>query len=711
MPRSASRRIEIAAVVALALAAFAIRTIPAWSRVFNHGTTVFSLTDAWYHVRVAENAVANFPHVLEYDSFLLHPNGDYVPVAPLFPLMIATASWMLGAGHPSAQIIEHVAALTAPFLAALAVVVVWATARAYYERGALLAGAIIAFVPSEFFARSLLGDPDQHVAEVLFSTAALGLTIAALREVEAERPWMRLAIAGGVSLAAYLLVWRSSILLLTVFAAGLAFVIVFRDRNVPGDITLIPVIGLASAAVVIAPLTLVWSSARNAMFALLPCLGAFCLMHLLRRTFARSVLRSLLFVGVVGTAAILSLRFISPFYFEERFRDIHRLMPRREGMLVTEAVPLLLSPRGILAYIDNFGAAGVLALGGLAILLIEAWRAREAATIVFSLWSIVMFALAFAQIRFNYYLVVVIALLCGFLWARLDESGLSRARRRLAAIIVTSIIVLPAVTRSVVRARVPDGPSPAWQSALTWMRHSTPEPFANADAYDSPTRLPPSSYGVLAWWDFSYWIIRIGHRVPVTNATQSGAAKAAEVLLATDESAAISGMRSLGARYAIVDDSLPYFTNMTKRSQRTGSFLPAICAWANAQCDRFVATYTIGDSGTPMTVFPPDYFRALGVRLFLYGQQEARVQKATVLTVAPPRRSGEAPRIVNMQDFASYELASDFARGSASRRVVSLDPLQTCVPLPPLVHLSGVWSSHENSPSVARSAVQVFELR
>ncbi len=55
-------RREVLAVALIAAAAFGDPLYPAWNGVFGGPTDVnFLETDAWYHVRLVENQVRNFP--------------------------------------------------------------------------------------------------------------------------------------------------------------------------------------------------------------------------------------------------------------------------------------------------------------------------------------------------------------------------------------------------------------------------------------------------------------------------------------------------------------------------------------------------------------------------------------------------------------------------------------------------------------------------
>jgi len=111
-------------------------------------------------------------------------------------------------------------------------------------------------------------------------------------------------------------------------------------------------------------------------------------------------------------------------------------------------------------------------------------------------------------------------------------------------------------------------PSDAWCSSLTWMKENTPDPFGDSSFYYKPysTQYEPyssqkaytdSAYGVMAWWDYGYWISRIAHRIPNANPSQEVEAttKVAQFFTAQDENTANAIMNEMGSRYVIVDNA------------------------------------------------------------------------------------------------------------------------------------------------------------
>ncbi|MEZ5312424.1 MAG: hypothetical protein R2862_01620 [Thermoanaerobaculia bacterium] len=161
---------------------------------------------------------------------------------------------------------------------------------------------------------------------------------------------------------------------------------------------------------------------------------------------------------------------------------------------------------------------------------------------------------------------------------------------------------------SLARAREPVLMSGEWREALLWLRASTPEPFADAAAYWR--RPAASSYAVAAWWDYGYWILALGHRVPVADPTQRGAVAMANLLLAGNDDEAGALLDVAGARYLVLDAQLPLL--IPPGSARPSGKFRSLARWAGASERRYVERVLRKDANgqlQPATLFHADYYR------------------------------------------------------------------------------------------------------
>ncbi|MGE3188847.1 MAG: hypothetical protein AB7N90_04125, partial [Vicinamibacterales bacterium] len=108
-----TRRRDVVLLLLIAGLALGIRIYLPWQTVFQPAGVDFLETDAWYHVRLVENQVRNFPHRVTTDPYAA-PGGQYVPIAPLLDTSIATVVWLLHGRDAATADIERVAAFLPP---------------------------------------------------------------------------------------------------------------------------------------------------------------------------------------------------------------------------------------------------------------------------------------------------------------------------------------------------------------------------------------------------------------------------------------------------------------------------------------------------------------------------------------------------------------------------------------------------------------------
>ena len=219
-------------------------------------------------------------------------------------------------------------------------------------------------------------------------------------------------------------------------------------------------------------------------------------------------------------------------------------------------------------------------------------------------WALVIVAAAFTQVRFNYYLAAVVAVVNGYGarllfdaieltdidWRRsVDVEPYQVMALLLAALLVVPVLVAPMAvgdavgaepgvegqqqqtTSNVIEAANQTNPGNIehWMGTFEWMDENTPEQgtYGGADGsmeyYGTyqPTddfEYPEGAYGVMSWWDYGHWITVHGEQIPTANPFQQGATHAANYLLAPDEQRANEILDEDGddheeVRYVMVD--------------------------------------------------------------------------------------------------------------------------------------------------------------
>jgi oligosaccharyl transferase (archaeosortase A-associated) len=693
----------------IALAAFALRVAPAWSNVFHDGRVVLASNDPWILARETDVIVRHFPHLSFFDPYRLFPNGQ-VNEAPLFPLMMATAAWLLGRGAPSPVLIDHVIAFMPAVLGAFVVLPVYALGRRLFGRTAgLLAAAICAVLPGQLLQRSVLGFADHHVAEALFSLSALAVFGSALG-AEDPRTAHRRAWWAGMLLGAYLLTWARGVLLVAAFLAWAVLQIVWdhgragrRTRTEPLTFRM-----LLPALILVLPVQRhVHSMMMDVPMLLAGLLALPAAARLSRTLETRGWGRAQLAVSlaVAGTVAAVVAAIVLPSLRGEVTANLARFQPATGATLIGETRPLLFSDgRFSLAPAwRELTTIAILGPLGLGLLLVRLRRHAHAVDLLVAVWTLAVLAATLGQIRFAYYLAPMMAILGAGFTIRVLMRSITPVFATIAAL---ALAVYPSLAPAWANAERSEGPSSAWLETLDWLGRNTPEPFSDPDAYfaghdlprDDRFIYPLSAYGVLAWSDYGYWITRIARRIPVTNPTQHGATEVASYLTATDPMEAARQLQALGAGYLILDASLlpiPAEGHVTRLG-----LLESLIGWGQRDASQlYQVLYTRGPDQKlhANVVYLPAYYRMMATRLYVFnGAAVVPHASSWVVETAPAQTNTKlVEEMVSARRFDTYDEAASFmAMHPGPRfRLVGRDPYASCVPLPALPAYSRIHES------------------
>lgn len=744
MARLTSRQWTVLIVGLSAVAAFALRVAISYRAVFAGELVTFIETDAWYHMRLADALVRDFPSRIWFDPYLKFPGGDAVHVGPFFDWVIAAIALLLGAGSPSPRLLDQVGAFVPPVFGALTVVPVYVIGREVFSRRAgLWAAAIVGLLPGQILFRSLLGFTDHHCAEVLFGAMSVMFLILALRDelaVSKRRTFVALA---GLSLGCYLLTWSGGALLLAILCgwATVQMVIERVQGRSGGHVVRVVVPCLLVAGVMVLP----WVTTTAQMTLQVVAIGGGLLAVLFLYGLAHVTLQSnrgrlIYTAGLVAgaVAAVIAAHLATDDIRIPLLAALRRLSPARAGVIVNEARPLLAVAWNQSASPWNqFTTSLFIAVVGLGAALSDLRGSLSPRRFLVVIWTAGLALAMFGQIRFSYYVAVPVALWAGYgceellAWTR---SAVANATGRqwsgslaLAATVgVLTLLVGPNVGayRSMMTGR-PPGPGSIWVDAMQWLRTNTPEPFGDPGVYYSSfgqsrrvtAAVPPTAtYGVLAWWDYGYWIIRVGRRVPIANPMQTGAVEAAQFLLSEDEAEAAALADSLGARYAIVNWDLQ--TRLSQSGVVLSDFLLGMTRARGTDLSRYIriAYRMVGGERQPVVLYEPAYYRTMMSRLHRAGGT-VRAGEITAWAVTLQERNKDGAsywELASEIPFADYEQARAFveAAGSPNVRLVGKDPNVSCLPLPPVDTFRRVYRSLQHQEYQGRlgpPALQIYE--
>jgi dolichyl-diphosphooligosaccharide--protein glycosyltransferase len=234
-----------------AVAAFMLWVrLQAYDTFVRDGQVVFAGNDAWYHLRMVNYTVRNWPATMPFDPWSYFPYGTTQgQFGTLYDQLVATGALVVGLGAPSDQLIAKSLLVAPAVFGVLAIVPTFLIGRRLAGRGAALFGvAVLALLPGTFLQRTLVGFADHNGAEPFFMGMAAFATMVALGVAIRERPvwelvqernWAELrwptvtSAAAGFAVAMYMWAWPPGVLLVGIF--GVFLLVALTSDHVVGE--------------------------------------------------------------------------------------------------------------------------------------------------------------------------------------------------------------------------------------------------------------------------------------------------------------------------------------------------------------------------------------------------------------------------------------------------------------------------------------------
>lgn len=677
------RKFDAVLLAAILAVAAGLRVWAPWDDVLGGSRVNFLENDSWYHVRLAESQVHNFPHRITIDPYAA-PGGQYVAVAPLLDTVIATTAFVTQGRDASTEYIERVAAFVPAIAGVLAVAAVWALATVAFDRRAgFIAGLLAAVLPGHFLDRTLIGFVDHHALEVLFSIGTLGLIASGS------------AIGAGVCLGLYLLTWASGSYFVFILAVWIGVTAVAAPASRRSAARLTAICGAIALAIVLAfqdPALYRYGTQITALVGLV--VAALVVMY-----FADHLVKAIAVATVTAVAALAILWVVTPGLVNQILTDLNRFGLDRTRMAVLEARPLFLYTGNWTwsqpwTFFRSGFYVGLLAIAGLSL---ATWRSRRPDHILILCFTATNYVATFGQNRFGYYLVPSTAVVISWLAVRvLDWGGVPHRdnpdprpknplpfQREVAVIIIAGVMIAPNLAPAAFTTTRAGGMPQYWFEAMQWLRTKTPEPFGSADFYYARygNTAARASFNVMNWWDQGYWIAQTARRVPISNPTQSGADKAATFLTTTDEAAAMRILEQDQAKYVVVDFELPFRDGTD--GALAGRF-QNLADWAGTPTARFYSLCfsrrSSADAWQPIWIYREAYYQTMAYRLMVLGGQATKPENNTYVVQIQHRTDVDGDsfcEVVNRWPFPNPEAAKLAAsQRGAGYEAVGLTPWQ-----------------------------------
>ena len=705
-------------LVAILLVAAGLRVWAPWDDVFGGSRVNFLETDAYYHVRLAESQVRNFPHRITVDPYAA-PDGQYVAVAPLLDAIIATASVVTHGRNATTNEIERIAAMVPAVVGVLAVAAVWWLATIAFDRRAgMIAGLLAAILPGHFLDRTLLGFVDHHALEVLLSITTMALIA------------FGSTIGAGAMLGLYLLAWASG----SYFVFILAVWIVVTALLVPQHRQVAAKFAATMAAIALAIVLVFQDPGLFRYNTQIAALAGLIAVSLGVMYFANHLVKAIGIITIVSVGGILIVWLTLPGLFNQVATDLNRFRPDATRMAVLEARPLFL-------YTGNwlwsqpwtfFRSGFYVGLVAVALLALATWRSRRVDHLLILCFAIANYLATLGQNRFGYYLVPATAIVISWLAVRiLDWGGVPHAdnpappvrrplpfQRELAVIAVAGVIVAPNIVPAAITTTRAGGMPQYWFEAMQWLRANTPEPFGSPEHYYDryANTNAPAAFSVMNWWDQGYWIVQSARRVPVSNPTQGGAPKSAEFLTSTDEDSALSVLAANHSKYVIVDWELPFRNGPDGSLQ--GRF-QNLADWAGIPTSRFYslcfARRNDVDPWEPLWIYREAYYHSMAYRLMVLGGKAAQPENSTWVVQLRNRADNDGRQFCEVVNRWEYRRPED-AKVTATQRgagfeAVGLTPWQPAFSVPAIQGLKVAAEFRDPQQKADESPmIRIFEV-
>lgn len=571
------------------LLALLLRSIPS-PELYDGSGVNFTGTDPYFYMRNVLSAAEHFPDLPVFDSFQGFPDGSMVNISPLFVFLIAAVSWAAGFGSPGPHLIELTGAVMPVMIGVATTCLLYILARKYLSRtGALTSVFFIAVIPAHVFSTAF-GNTDTGSLEPLLSVLCVLLTLKCIE----EKPPLH-AVMLGLFLSLSFLFWHGAVFFAClVWLFAVAGLIIARSEKEDSDGAVRVFAALLLHAGLLGVMwTTGWMGMRQSSplmnnLALTAAAAASLLVLVLcRKIFLKRGLgRTAQGLGLAGILSVSAGIVLSVTPLGDSVSGMVRILLYQDAWLrsVAEMEPLLFSggefhfrrPVDLLTIFFFTAPAGIF-------LLMKEGAPERGRKTVFLVWTVVNFILAVLHARFAHLFALNLAVIFGFAFAFMVERRMKTAALIISAVVIasaySSYAMLPRYslfhTAPVTRDLFP---------ALKWMRENTPG---------------GEDYGVLARWDFGYWIAYRAERPVVANNSGAGVKTSAEYLITSDETELMHLLRLNRVRYLIVSDAaraLPFMAEIAGKERTAFEFRQMPDGSVN---------------------LPPAYYQALSTRLFL----------------------------------------------------------------------------------------------
>ncbi|MFH1641549.1 MAG: STT3 domain-containing protein [Nanoarchaeota archaeon] len=713
-------------IILIAISFILFTRIQSIDKVIYEDKIIFTSYDSYYQARLIQNTVHNFPKRMWFDPYSLYPFGQPVLFGPLYDLIVAFTAIVIGLGSPTPFLIEITTAAFPMLLTMLSVSLVYFISKVAINRMAAMISVIaFAVMDGEFLFRSMFGNADHHMAELLFSLLFVLFFVLSLK-----RKKLVYSLLAGLALGCYFLVWYGAIIFCLIIFIYLIFI--YRKHNPKKYLR---DISITMAFPLLFFLLFAWSYspyvASHEIFLLsftIPILAALFLDKV-------KINYKKMFVWCLGIFAFLLVCF--------KFKILSAINFLKSVLIQKKIVSEMYSVWDINYFPWHFYLLIMICL--ICLLLLFYKENKKDTSIFIGIWSSIIILLSIIQIRFSYYLPANIGVLLGY--------GATKCETKKRMFVYIAIILLILLSISIVTYNNAKNFNPDLKEiylASEWMDGNTPELELDYNAYSKRAKLTKdyyvynnslvceedkeicyknergclsqqayqlinpnkkvmnksckslyegyftydpynysgSDYSIMASYPYGHMITYMAKRIPVTNGFlfPIGLDNSEMFLISQEKDTGEDILNIFNSKYIIIDDySINAIEYMADRLDNKKNYVEEI-----ELPDKKQRIYKLG------------YYNSISVKLYLYDGEEYTPKESYVLVNNKIRK------------FSSYKSALDYSKNHNESLIVGIDPYESPIPFKKINDFELVY---ESDRAVAKNSageikkVKIFQYR
>jgi dolichyl-diphosphooligosaccharide--protein glycosyltransferase len=579
-PRVNQKFLVLAGLIAVFIFGVVLRLIP-WENFITRDGVYLLEADNYEHLRKVTVVLNNFPWFPSYDYYMGYPVGTANITNPFFDLVLAFIVRTLLVFNDGLYAVDKLVAVLPPFIGMLAVLPFFLWVReSFGSRRALVAALILILMPAHIYT-TMVGRPDNELAEPLAAAILFFLYALSLRRLSGGGGLRGYLIPALTGLAAFvsILFWRGAVLWWAVIGAHTFLMMVSSRKEHWRGFWKNGVVIFGAAAVsslvycLIDPFnvrpgfnfnTVSWF---HLIVAVLTAAGLWATALFLReREKGRSFRISLLYGAGLMVASLIIFASIAPGFFRGIFEGTQVV---GGGNVWTKTIaqyrPLLTDDAGRFSLSSPLRASTAFLFLAPFVLIALSLPKRlknsgpAYSFFVLSGWALLLLSLVNG--RYENVFTLTIAACGGVFLASIYKLVKGRLGAITGALAGGVIAVVAAVILLYPSAPFYKGLTISQpflikgdlEDTLYWMKSATPETSHFLEPWKKP------EYGVMARWEFGGWIEYMAQRPSVATVygmETHGLAESAAFFLATDEKEFLDIIDRNNVRYFILSKTL-----------------------------------------------------------------------------------------------------------------------------------------------------------